>query len=319
MSRQVITEEVELSHAGARFHAQVHRAPGTGGAGLAGGAGRSVAPTLVCLHGFPDTNATFGPLAERLAAAGFDVVCPALRGYEPSSVVAGGDYDLASLAGDVVAWLDELGLERTHLFGHDWGAAIAYTAAAGYPDRFHTLTASSVPPLLELRAAVRRSPRQVAALWYQMVFQVPGLSERLLARDRAAFAELLWQRWSPGWELPRQHLDRVRDALGRPGVASATLAYYRQQFERRSGRATATASMVGRTTDVPALVLAGADDGCFLSGTYRSAVEHGGFTAGVALHVLDGVGHFPHLEQPDRAAALVLDHLHDNELSDERS
>lgn len=267
------------------------------------------APTVLCLHGFPDTSATFGPLAERLTAAGHRVVCPTLRGYEPSSIASDGDYHLSALAGDVVAWLDHLGLERAHLFGHDWGACVVYATAAGHPDRLHTMTASSVPPLQGIRRAARRSPRQVAALWYQGVFQVPVLSERLLTRNRAAFAELLWRRWSPGWELPEAHLQQVRAALCRPGVATATLSYYRQQFSRRGAPAQATAAMLSRPTEVPALVLAGADDGCLLAEIYPDAVARGGFRAGVDLRVLAGVGHFPHLEQPDTVAELVLAHI----------
>lgn len=266
-------------------------------------------PTVLCLHGFPDTSATFGPLAERLATAGHRVVCPTLRGYEPSSIAPDGDYHLSTLAGDVIGWLDHLGLDQAHLFGHDWGACVAYATAAGHPERLRSVTASSVPPLRAIRRVAGRSPHQIAALWYQAVFQVPGLSERLLTRDRAAFAELLWRRWSPGWELPKAHLQNVQEALCRPGVAAATLAYYRQQLHRRGAPARATAALLSRSTEVPALVLAGADDRCLLAQIYPDAVAGGGFTAGVDLHVLEGVGHFPHLEQPDTVAELVLAHI----------
>ena len=83
------------------------------------------APVL-CLHGFPDAPSTYGSLLATLGSAGFSAYAPTLRGYEPSSQPADGDYSLIALASDVVGCLDDRGpivgqlLDGlTHLHGLD--------------------------------------------------------------------------------------------------------------------------------------------------------------------------------------------------------
>ena len=102
-------------------------------------------PLVLCLHGFPDNADTYRFQMPALAAAGYRVVAPMLRGYEPSSQPADGDYSLSSLAQDVIAWLDDLGEDRVYLVGHDWGAAISYVAAALAPERFLSIATIAVP------------------------------------------------------------------------------------------------------------------------------------------------------------------------------
>ena len=80
--------------------------------------GEPGAPLVLCLHGFPDSPATFGHQLRALADTGFRVVVPALRGYEPSSIPEDGDLSLMALADDVIGWLDE--------HTETWGAAIEF-------------------------------------------------------------------------------------------------------------------------------------------------------------------------------------------------
>ena len=80
---------------------------------------------VVLLHGFPDTGRLWRHQVPALAEAGFRVVAPDLRGYgrsdKPASVEA---YSFVMLVGDVVAVLDDAGIDKTHVVGHDWGAAL---------------------------------------------------------------------------------------------------------------------------------------------------------------------------------------------------
>src|ERR1700760_752917 len=94
------------------------------------GAGRPV----VLLPGFPDSGRLWRHQVTALAEAGFQVIVPDLRGYgrsdKPESVEA---YSLALLAGDVLAILAAEGIERAHIVGHDWGAALAWALASLAP------------------------------------------------------------------------------------------------------------------------------------------------------------------------------------------
>src|SRR3954452_21682065 len=89
---------------------------------------------VVLLHGFPDSGRLWRHQVTALAAAGFRVIVPDLRGYgrsdKPEAVEA---YSLALLAGDVLAILAAEGIDRAHIVGHDWGAALAWALASFAP------------------------------------------------------------------------------------------------------------------------------------------------------------------------------------------
>ena len=105
------------------------------------GAGRPV----VLLHGFPDTGRLWRHQAPVLAAAGFQVIVPDLRGYgrsdKPEAVDA---YSIRVLAGDVMAILAAEGIGKAHVVGHDWGAALAWAIASFAPDNVDHLAVLSV-------------------------------------------------------------------------------------------------------------------------------------------------------------------------------
>src|SRR6188472_1066348 len=80
---------------------------------------------VVLLHGFPDTGRMWRNQVPALRDAGYRVIVPDLRGYGASDKPAEVDaYAIPFLAGDVLGVLDHLGVERAHVVGHDWGAAL---------------------------------------------------------------------------------------------------------------------------------------------------------------------------------------------------
>ena len=86
-------------------------------------------PLVLMLHGFPDTAHTWDELRPRVAAQGYRVVAPFMRGYHPSGI-PGRDADQETLARDPLALIEALGASDAIIVGHDWGAAAAYGAAA---------------------------------------------------------------------------------------------------------------------------------------------------------------------------------------------
>jgi len=161
----------------------------------------SEGPMVLCLHGFPDNARSFRHQMPVLASAGYRVIAPQMRGFEPSSQPNNGDYSLLALAGDVLAWLDELGEDKVHLVGHDWGAAVAYVAGALAPERFYSLTTIAVPPAIRFAEGVKAVPGQLLKSWYMMFFQVPGIAEWALQRKDWALVRKLWKDWSPSYQM----------------------------------------------------------------------------------------------------------------------
>ena len=136
-------------------------------------------PAVVLLHGWPDSHRMWRHQIAALAAAGFHVIAPDLRGFgasdRPDTVAA---YSMRNAVGDVLAVLDHLGVERAHVVGHDWGAALAWTLAAFVPDRVDHLVVLSVGHPQAVRAA---GLAQREKSWYMLLFQFPGIAERWLA------------------------------------------------------------------------------------------------------------------------------------------
>ena len=130
------------------------------------------APVVLCLHGFPDNANSFRHQIDDLMAAGYQVLTPTMRGYEPSSIPQDNNFSVYAMAQDVTAWLDQLDITRAHLVGHDWGSAIAYTAAAMAPDRFFSLTTIAVPhPSRFNMEGMKKVPAQALKSWYMLFNQ----------------------------------------------------------------------------------------------------------------------------------------------------
>lgn len=262
------------------------------------------APLALLLHGFPDTAGTWRFLIPALVESGFRPVAPWLRGYAPSTVPDDGLYQVGALAHDASHLHDALGGDaRAVLVGHDWGAMATYAAAGWQPDRWCRAVAMAVPPARAMLAGFA-SYDQLRRSFYMFFFQSP-LAEAAVAADDLAFVERLWADWSPGYDAT-DDLIGVKAALRDPAHLAAALGYYRATLG--SGRTDpsldeAQAGWV-TPTPVPTLYLHGADDGCLGAELVAGAGDHLP-APGSRAEILDGVGHFLHVERPDVVNPLI--------------
>lgn len=285
--------DIRLQHQGMRFSA------------LSAGKG----PLVLCLHGFPDHRFTWRAQLPVLATAGYRVVAPQLRGYEPESLAPDGDYALVTLAQDVLLWMDELGAERAHLVGHDWGAAIGYVVAALAPERLRSLTTLAVPHFRRMPTGLARIPVQLRNSWYMGFFQLRGVAERKVAADDFAFLERLWRDWSPGWQAPGEAIDALKTTFRRPGVVPGALGYYRAAFDLFSPAGRRSLGLLSAPVDVPTLALAGERDGCMDARLWDRVMRAADFAAGLKVVKVAGAGHFLHQEKPAEVNEILLDWL----------
>ncbi len=267
-------------------------------------------PVVLCLHGFPDNLRSFRHQLQALADVGFRAIAPAIRGYEPSSLSKDGDYHLVRMAEDVVAWIDELGEERVHLVGHDWGALIGYAAAALAPERLLSLTTLAIPhPGGMRRDGLPKLPSQLLNSWYIFFFQLRGLADFAVSARDWKFIEKLWSEWSPGWELPQEELRAVKDTLAQPGVKRAALGYYRAMLGLPGEAARQTQALLDAPIQVPTLAFTGALDGCMDTRLHDLSMKARDFPAGFKVVRVEKAGHFLHQELPDEVNAVLIDWL----------
>ncbi len=266
-------------------------------------------PCVLLLHGFPDLPQTWRELMPALVSAGYRAVAVTARGYEPSSQPQDGDYQLTSLAADVPAWMDSLDIHAAHLVGHDWGSAVASAAAAATPERIHSLCLVSVPHSGRFARVAPKSLRQLWLSRYILLFQLHGAAERKLQADNSVYVETLWQRWSPGWSLPGELTNAVRERFAETGVIEAALAYYRQGADTRTPAGKASRALAASSIQVPTLALHGDRDGCIAPKVFRRSMRTEDFPAGFRVETLANCGHFPQLEQPWDFNRRVLDWL----------
>ena len=270
-------------------------------------------PIVLCLHGFPDNAGSYRHQLPVLAEEGYRAISLTLRGYEPSSIPIDGDYTMETIATDILAVIDSLDTDPVHLVGHDWGAAVAYVAAAAAPERFKSLTVMAVPHAGRFAREGLRIPKQLRLSWYMGFFNIPWLSDWVVQRQDYAFIRKLWRDWSPGWQPKPGVLNDVIQTLSQPGVRSAALGYYRAELSVKA--LLVSAEEAHYPVPVPTLALSGERDGCIASDVFEQLMVAEDFPKGLTFSRIAEAGHFLHQEQPEQVNREIVDWL---KLNDDR-
>jgi pimeloyl-ACP methyl ester carboxylesterase len=250
-------------------------------------------PAVLLLHGFPDSHTLWRNQVPALLDAGYRVIVPDLRGFgESSKPVEVERYGILDIAGDVMGILDSVGVQRAHVVGHDWGAALAWALAAFVPDRVDHLIALSVghPSAFRDVGFVQRQKS-----WYMLLFQFEDIAEQWLSADD--FANM--REWAHHPDMDQVALD-----LARPGALTAALNWYR-------------ANLHPRTWIEPPLAfpqIQAPTMGVWSSGDF--ALDELGMT-GSQRYIdsswryerIEGAGHWMQLEAGDQVSALLVDYL----------
>lgn len=240
-------------------------------------------PAVVLIHGFGDTGDMWAPLARALAVD-HTVVVPDLRGMGLSSKPEDG-YDKRTQAADIRKVLDQLGIDRADIVGHDIGTMVAYAYAARYPDKTTRLVVMDAPvPGIPPWNDIVRSPM----LWH-FDFGGPD-AERLVAGRERIYLDRFWNEFagdrSKVDEATRQHYAKL---YARPGVMHAAFAQF---GSIRQDAMDNEASMKTRLT-MPVLAIGGEKSfGANEAIVMRNAADN------VTEVVIPGAGHWLMEEAP---------------------
>jgi epoxide hydrolase A/B len=150
-------------------------------------------PLVMLCHGWPELSYSWRHQITALAAAGFRVVAPDMRGFGRTSAPAEiGAYTIFDTVGDMVALVAALGEKQAAIVGHDWGAPVAWHAALFRPDIFTKVAGLSVPPPFRGRGRPLETLRENGITnFYWQYFQPPGVAEAEFERDIARTMHLV--------------------------------------------------------------------------------------------------------------------------------
>ncbi len=136
---------------------------------------------VLLLHGFPEFWYGWRHQIPALADAGFRVIVPDQRGYNLSQCPVGTrPYRLDELGRDMLGLMDQMGIDKVDLAGHDWGAGVAWWIAINFPERVDRLVILNVPHPSVMVQTLRKSLGQMLKSWYILFFQIPALPDWLM-------------------------------------------------------------------------------------------------------------------------------------------
>lgn len=295
-------------------------------------AGPATGPLVLLLHGFPESWYSWRHQFAPLAAAGWHVASPDMRGYgrsdRPQEISA---YNQVEVVNDVVGLVRALGHETAVVIGHDWGAPTAWSAALNHPQVFRAVGGLSVP-------FMPRSPVEPMALmramfegqfFYQLYFFDPGVAEAEFEADiRKALKKFLIM---GGGETdltklpPKSPGDDMLTGLPDPEVlppwlSEQDLDVYAAEFTRSGMRGPLNyyrnhdltwRLTEGAPTEIhqPACFIAGDRDGVVMMAQAAiDAMPH--FVKDLRLQrMIPGIGHWTQQEAPEAVTAALLEFL----------
>ncbi len=260
---------------------------------------------LLLLHGWPEFWLTWEKVMKPLAAEGFDVIVPDLRGFGDSEKPDPGPSDRAGAevhAADMLALLDALGLARAGVASHDVGAFAAQVMARKAPERLAGLFFFNCPyPGIGPRWAEAGHLKEI---WYQSFHQMK-FAAALVGSSRDA-CRIYFRHFLTHWAGGNPHafddvLEDFVDNFMKPGNLQGGFNWYISQNAARLAVIRGEAPKPPAIT-VPACVRWGDRDPLF---PLRWTDRLGEYFADLDFQPFPGVGHFPHREDPPRAAAEI--------------
>lgn len=275
-------------------------------------AGPGNGPTVVLLHGWPYDIHSFDDVAPLLAAAGYRVIIPYLRGFGTTRFLSGEtprNGQPSALAVDTVALMDCLKIETAVLAGFDWGARTANIVAALWPERCKAMVSVSGYLIGNQEAGKAPLPPKAELEWWYQFYFATKRGRLGYEKYRREFAKLIWQLASPRWAFDDALFDRCAAAFDNPDHVAIVIHNYRWRLGLADGEAKFD-DLERKLAESPAIVvptitLEGDANGAphpdpkLYAGKFSGRYEH--------RLVTGGIGHNLPMEAPEAFAKALID------------
>ena len=275
-------------------------------------AGPADGPVVLLLHGWPYDIHTYVDVAPLLAAQGYRVIVPYLRGYGTTrflreQTVRNGQQSVVAV--DAVALLDALGIEQAVLGGCDWGARTADIVAALWPERCTALVSVSGYLIGSQEANKMPLPPEAELRWWYQYYFATERGRAGYDQNRRDFAKLIWQLASPKWDFDDATFDRSAASLDNPDHVDIVIHNYRWRLGLAEGEAEYDVLekqlAEGPVITVPTITLEGDANGAFHPDPSAYAKKFSGRYSHRTIE--GGIGHNLPQEAPEAFAQAVID------------
>ena len=260
---------------------------------------------LYLIHGFPDCAENFEYQINFFSEKGFEVIAPFLPGYHENDEEVD-TYQTLRIAEVLIDFIESIsGEEKIFLYGHDWGAPIAYGIAQLRPDLIDKFSCASVPHGINVQTAFLTNGDQQRMSWYMFFFQLP-IAEVAVPLNDYEFIHRLWREWSPDLKEYKDFSEKVVSILDKPNVLSKALAYYRSTFQEslQLDRINQKSLELLSSKIQPAcLYFHGKNDGCI---DYKLSNGMKEYFEDLEIKIFEDCGHFLHIEKPDEFNKVLL-------------
>mgnify|MGYP001365122292 CR=1 FL=1 len=275
-------------------------------------AGPADGPAVLLLHGWPYDIHSYAEVAPLLAAQGFRVVVPYLRGYGTTRFLA--DETLRNgqqsvVAVDALALLDALGIDRAIVAGFDWGARTADIVAALWPERCNGLVSVSGYLIGSQAAGQAPLPPEAELQWWYQYYFATERGRAGYDAHRREFARLIWRLASPQWAFDDATFDRAAASFDNPDHVDVVIHNYRWRLSLAEGEEQYAGLeeqlAAGPSIAVPAITLEGDANGAphpdpsAYAAKFTGKYEH--------RTIAGGIGHNLPQEAPEAFAEAVAD------------
>ena len=267
---------------------------------------------VILLHGWPYDIQSFADVTPLLAAKGYRVIVPYLRGYGTTRFLSNEAFrngQPAAVAADIIALMDALKIDKAILAGFDWGARTADIIAALWPERCKALVSVSGYLIGSQESGkVPLPPKAELEWWYQFYFATERGREGY-DKNRHDFAKLIWHQASPKWNFNDATFERSAASLDNPDHVAITIHNYRWRQGLAEGEPkyddVEKRLAVGPVITVPTITLEGDANGAPHSPPSAYAQKFSGKYEHRTIK--GGIGHNLPQEAPQAFAKAVID------------
>ncbi|SEN16912.1 Pimeloyl-ACP methyl ester carboxylesterase [Luteibacter sp. UNCMF331Sha3.1] len=274
--------------------------------------GPAKGPVVILLHGWPYDIYSYVDVAPILAAKGYRVIVPFLRGYGATRFLSADtprNAQQAALATDTLAMMDALKIDKAIVAGYDWGARTADILAALWPERVKGLVSVSGYLIGSQAGNVKPLPPKAELQWWYQFYFATARGEAGYRQNTHDFAKLIWQLASPKWQFDDATFDRSAKAFENPDHVAITIHNYRWRLDLAKGEpkydALEAKLAAGPTITVPTITLEGDENGA----PHPDPSQYAKRFSGRYEHrtITGGIGHNLPQEAPEAFAKAVID------------